>query len=357
MIRAAGPWGTGPYRLVEGFSTPEKRSDRIVLEANRKYWDPTRAPRLKRIVFDNTISQKDAVEMVKAGEGRVDLVTGLSPLETLRVAQSPFGKVVKNRQAAATVFGQINMRKQGSPWRDVRLRRALNFAVNRPDLVQYALNGNARIIPALIPTHGFGYDQGLAPYPFDPGKTRELLRAAGYPDAVPLTLIADGSQEVQATVISSMLEQAGFAVNRQILDPETLVRRTYLSALDEPAERQAWDVALRGAPTWLNSPLLDLYHDFALYGGGVWAIPQPELPRLYEEAIRTVDPGRQEELIRQMERHVSENAYFLFLYQPIDLFAANKAVELVPYATNYLSLAETSVTGQHWSVRKRAPKR
>jgi len=120
----AGPWGTGPYKLVEGFSMPTKRSDRVVLEANLDYWNPLRFPRLKRIVFDNTLSQKEAVELVKTAEGQVDLVTELSPLETLQVAQSPFAQVVKNRGALTTVLGFFNMRKAGSPWRDIRLRQA-----------------------------------------------------------------------------------------------------------------------------------------------------------------------------------------------------------------------------------------
>ena len=138
----------------KAFSIPEKRSDRVVLEANLDYWDPTRLPRLQRIVFDNTLAQKDAVELVKTGEGRVDLVTELSPLETLRVAQSPFARVVKNRGTLITVFGQFNMRKTGSPWRDVRLRQAVNLAINREDLIRYATKGNGVIIPALISVHG-----------------------------------------------------------------------------------------------------------------------------------------------------------------------------------------------------------
>src|SRR5215510_9126479 len=131
MIQGAGPWGTGPYRLVEGFSTPDKRSDWVVLEANLDYWDHSRFPRLQRIVFDNTLSQKEAVELVKTGEGRVDLVTELSPLETLRVAESPFATVVKNRGSLMTVLGFFNMRKVDSPWRDIRLRQAVNVAINR----------------------------------------------------------------------------------------------------------------------------------------------------------------------------------------------------------------------------------
>jgi peptide/nickel transport system substrate-binding protein len=53
-----------------------------------------------------------------------------------------------------------------------------------------------------------------------------------------------------------------------------------------------------------------------------------------------------------MERHTHDQAYFLFLYNPIQLYAVNKAVEFVPYVTTILKLAETSVTEQHWSVRK-----
>jgi hypothetical protein len=53
-----------------------------------------------------------------------------------------------------------------------------------------------------------------------------------------------------------------------------------------------------------------------------------------------------------MERHTYDQAYFLFLYNPIPLYAVNKAVEFVPYGTKTLDLNETSVTEEHWSVRK-----
>ena len=162
----------------------------MVLEANLEYWDTTRLPRLKRIIFDNTLTQHDAVELVKTGEGRVDLVSELSPLETLRVAQSPFAKVVKSRDNLGYLFGQFNMRKVGSPWRDVRLRQAVNLAINREDLMQYAAKGNGMIVPALVAVNTFGYDPTLAPYAFDPGKVRALLREAGYPDGLAVTLIA-----------------------------------------------------------------------------------------------------------------------------------------------------------------------
>ncbi len=323
----------------------------MVLEANLAYWHPSRSPRLQRIIFDNTLSQKEAVERVKDDEGRIDLVTDLSPLETLRVAQSPAAQVVKNRGALITVFGFFNMRKTGSPWHDVRLRQAVNYAINREDLMRYATKGNGVIIPALVPVQGFGYDADLAPYPFDPTKVRPLLREAGYAEGLMLTLIASEELQVQATVVSKMLEQVGFTVALQILDGAAFNRKTFLGGLDQPPAHQPWDIALTVFRDAMHFPVFQVYRTFALDGHNNWGIEDEKLRQLHDAVLRTVDREQQQALIRQMERHTHDQAYFLFLYNPIQLYAANKAVAFTPYVT-MLNLAETSVTEQHWSVRK-----
>jgi peptide/nickel transport system substrate-binding protein len=310
-------------------------------------------PRVQRIIFDNTLNQKEALELVKTSEGRVDLVTGLSPLETLRVAQSLFAQVVKNRGNLGTVFGLFNMHKADSPWTDVRLRQAANYAINRADLIRYATKGNGVVIPALIPAQGFGYDPDLVPYPFDPAKTQRLLRDAGHPNGLALTLIAPEDMEVQATVISKMLEQGGFTVERQVLDVGTYNRKVHHGHLDQPPERQTWDIALTSSlPDVVSFPVYFFYHEVAVGGYYDWVSEQPELAKLYTQVLGTVDRERQQALIRQMERHTHAAAYFLFLYNPIQLYAVNKAVAFVPYTTTVLDLDETSVTEQHWSVRK-----
>jgi ABC-type transport system substrate-binding protein len=152
--------------------------------------------------------------------------------------------VVKNRGVLVTVFGQFNMRKAGSPWHDVRLRQAVNYAINREDLIRYAAKGNGEIIPALIPVRGYGYDPDLAPYAFDPTTARRLLQEAGYAAGLSLTLI------------SKMLEQVGFQVDLQVLDPGAYNRKTDLSHLDQPAEQQPWDIALRSFFDRPNFPVL-----------------------------------------------------------------------------------------------------
>jgi peptide/nickel transport system substrate-binding protein len=337
---------------VEGFSTPEKRSDRVVLEANLDYWESSRFPRLKRIVFDNTLGQKEAVELVKMEEGRIDVVSNLSPLDTLRVAQSPFAMVVKNRGSLMTVFGQFNLRKTRSPWQDIRLRQAVNLAVNRDDLIRYAAKGNGEIIPALLPVQSFGYDPNLAPYPFDPIKARQLLHDAGHPDGLLVRLIASEGLQVQAIVVSKMLEQVGFQTDLQVLDPVTYNRKMNLSELDQPAEQQTWDIALTAGSDLNKFPVFNPYHEVALEGPYDWIGEEPALRGLSEQVLRTLDWDYQQRLIRQMERYTHEQAYFLFLYNPIQLYAVNKAVAFVPYVTTRLILTETAVTEQHWSVRK-----
>ena len=245
------------------------------------------------------------------------------------------------------------MRKAGSPWRDVRLRQAVNLAINREDLIRYATKGNGVIVPALLAVNTFGYDPDLAPYAFDPVKARALLREAGYPDGLAVTLIAPSALEVQATVVGKMLEQVGFTVERQMLDPTVYNQKTRLADLDQPAEQQAWDIALTSWNDPVNFPAIQPYHVFALGGPYYdWVIEEPELQRLYAQVLRTVDREHQQALIRQMERHTHDQAYFLFLYNPIKLYAVNKAVEFVPYINTMLNLTETSVTEQHWSVRR-----
>ena len=120
-------------------------------------------------------------------------------------------------------------------------------------------------------------------------------------------------------------------------------------------ERYSWDIAL--IATELETALAanfptPVYRMYALDGEYDWVIEQPELRQFYEQIIRIRDRTQQQVLIQQMERHARDQAYFLFLYNLIQLYAVNKAVEFVPHPSGLINFAETAVTEQHWSVRK-----
>jgi peptide/nickel transport system substrate-binding protein len=157
----AGPWGTGPFKLVEGNLSYGKPSDRVVLEAFERYWNP-RYPKVKRVVFDNTliVNREEAMRLCREEEGKVDIVSFIRPLDTLKVAKSPYAKVVKSKDTTS-LGAWFNQRKRGSKWKDVKLRKAVNYAVNRRELWKYAAKGNAHNFGVEIPPGDYGHNPDL----------------------------------------------------------------------------------------------------------------------------------------------------------------------------------------------------
>jgi peptide/nickel transport system substrate-binding protein len=359
-LRSPGPWGTGPYQVVAGGVQTTTQADQTVLEAHRAYWDKARFPQVQRLVFDHTLTHKEAQERVMTTEGQVDLFIDTRPLDTLRVAQSPFARVVKERSTLTTVLGLFNTRKADSPWHDLRLRQAVNSAINREDFLRYAIKGNGVLVPALLPPGAVGFDATLPPYPFDPTAARRLLREAGYPDGLSLTLIAPDELEVQATVVGKMLGLAGFTVHQQLLDRGAFYQATNNAWFAGPRRRQqpapwpTWDIALiatRDASVVISP--LPAYYEFVFGGQSDWVDDEPPaLRELLARLLGTGERAQQQAVAAQMERHIRDQALFLFLYAPIQLYAVNKEVNFVPHPSGLLYLPMTSVTEQHWSVRQ-----
>ena len=204
-----GAWGTGPFKLVEGSISPGKISDRVVLEAYEMYWD-ARYPKVKRVIFDNTLlkDRKEAMRFCRETEGGVDIVSFIRPLDTLKVAESPFAKVVKSRDFTQT-HSAINQRKKNSKWRDIRLRKAVSYAINREELWKYGAKGNAYNLGGHIPPGARGHNPNLTLYTYDTTKARSLLAEAGYPDGFEMTLITPEAQKLEAQVMKRMYERIG----------------------------------------------------------------------------------------------------------------------------------------------------
>jgi hypothetical protein len=70
-----------------------------------------------------------------------------------------------------------------------------------------------------------------------------------------------------ATVVSKMLEQVDLQVDLQLLDQVAYQQKVFISALDQPPERQPWDIALAAFPDVMNFPVFQVYQNFALDGG------------------------------------------------------------------------------------------
>jgi peptide/nickel transport system substrate-binding protein len=73
---------------------------------------------------------------------------------------------------------------------------------------------------------------------------------------------------------------------------------------------------------------------------------------MWKDMTKTIDSDAQEEKIRQMMQYIYDRAYYLFIYSPLSLYAVNKEVDFIPYKNGFLTLKETSVTDNHWSIRE-----
>jgi len=348
-----GPWGTGPFKLVEGAVPYVRPSDRVVLEAYEGYWD-RRYPKVKRVIFDNTLigDRKEAMRLCRESEGAVDIVSYIRPLDTLKVAMSKFAKVVKSKDVTwlRIIF---NLRKKDSKWRDIRLRKALNYAINRKELWKYGAKGNAYNLEGFpIPAGAYGHNPNLIPYTYDTTKARALLAEAGYPDGFEVNIITLEAWRLETQIMKRMLERIGLKVKFDVLTMPEFFRKIYYPLLDKPPEEQEWDLHVFGLMDWSgHTGLSFLPWNYIEETDIRWIEYDPVYEKMWKDMIRTVDPEAQEDKIRQMLQYLYERAYALFIYSPISLYAVNKEVNFVPQKSLFLRLKETSVTDDHWSIR------
>ena len=176
-VAALPPAGTGPFRLSR--FVPRQSAE---LARNESYWDRTRIPRLERILLLPMPEANTRLAALRSGQ--VDWIEVPPPdaIPSLRAA----GFQVTTGSYPHVWPWFFQMQGENTPFRDVRVRQALNYCVDRDGLVQL-LNGTAEpSVGWLKPSDpAFGNPQNR--YRFDPARGRALLAEAGYTAQRPLS--------------------------------------------------------------------------------------------------------------------------------------------------------------------------
>jgi peptide/nickel transport system substrate-binding protein len=370
VIDAPGPWGTGPFTLTEGYSsleaeialvqadpfacvwlpTGQPRTERVVLEANHDHWNLDRGPRLERVVFRNDLSPAEAVDLVCTTEGEVDIVTEVGPGDARRVIDSEHAKLV-TADAMRVLVGVINRDAEGAPLHDLRVRRALNLAVDRNRLIQRAFSGYAYPLAGLTPHYAAGVPEGQQPYPHDAEQARELLAQARWPSGRALRLAAPADLEGVARLLAEdFTASLGVEVDLTVIPPDQLLAAQH--ALVEKVLPMPFDVLVHA---WFDlsadAPPAVLHREFFHATGAFRAGPPiGELDQLLTRFAMTTDPVALGQLTTDIDRFVYDQALSVFLCAPQALYAVNRQVAFAGYAATF-ELAETQVAQQHWSRR------
>ncbi|MBA2723525.1 MAG: ABC transporter substrate-binding protein [Methylibium sp.] len=324
MIDEPGPWGTGPFVLKEGFSVLDKRSPTLTLEPNPTYWNKARMPKAT-FVFDNVISKAEALEEVAKG-GKVDIVTELTPSEAVALKSSTKARLVESK-AKTVLVGVINRNAPASRWNDIKVRQALNKAVDRAMVVKQGAKGYGTVIPAMIVPGHYGYDADLQPYAYEPAAAGKALKAAGISG---ITVVAGEGYKGVVEAMAASLEKAGVKVTADY---------------SGTPKGDGWDVWLVEHFDWSPEyPYGVVFREFFAKDGGFRKMPEdPKFEAMGKAILAEKSKANLEKKTAELNRYVHEQANVVFLYAPSKLYAVSNRVDFVPFKTWMLELAETTV--------------
>ena len=147
----------------------------LVLEAHPDYW--RKVPHVKRLVFKSVPEATTRLAMLKKQEA--DVTYGLYGTLAEEVRRDAHLKLEPVISPGTLWFEFIEQYNPQSPWSDKRVRLAANYAVHRQAINEAETLGYSVLSGNIVPRR-FDYALALEPYPYDPQKAKELLKAAGH---------------------------------------------------------------------------------------------------------------------------------------------------------------------------------
>jgi len=377
VIDEPGPWGTGPFTLVQGASSiltrnvimdhdpytcawlieSEDRSPELVLEANLDHWNRAeRGPRVQRAVFRNDLAPSRALELCISGDGEVDIVTEVSPADAARVQASEFARLITS-DANRVLTCIINRGRTDVPLDSVDVRKALNLAVDRSRIISDGLAGYANEMPAMTPSWCSGFPSGAVPYPHDPDEAKRLFEKGGWPSGRPVRIATPEPFAGIAQLVAGNLRKA-LGVGVEVIRVPEQAALAGARALVEKKLDQPWDLLVHA---WFDlsseAPPAAVHREFFGRDGAFRAGPQDAgFDELFGRMARELDGGKLVQVAEEIDRYCFDNALAVFLCAPQALYAVNNHVGFGPYKTTF-EIAEVTVDEGHWSRRPDAAQR
>jgi peptide/nickel transport system substrate-binding protein len=275
------------------------------------YWDG--APPLRGVVFRPITDANARVsEMLSGG---IDLMVEVPPDNVALFAEDPGFQLYE--QAGPHLWFLILNTKE-PPFDDVKMRQALNYAIDKETLVNDVLQGTATVATGPTPAaFAWAYNESLEPYPYDPEKAKALIEEAGYGDGTEITFyVTEGGSGMldpvpMGTAIQADLAEVGITVNI-----ETYEWNTFLDRVNPGLEGKAAMAEM----AWMTNdpdtlPYLALRTEALPENGGFNSgyYSNPEVDELLEKARTSTDQAERAELYKQMQELVYEDAPWAFV--------------------------------------------
>ena len=352
------PIGTGPYKFVSWLNT-----DHLNLEAFEDYWGEK--PDFKKVKLVNIPNGATRVAALLSGE--VDIAEKVLPQDFPRVERSGVASVKQTPGVRVIYIALDYWREYGSeglpqgaknPFLDPNARKAIYMAIDADTIVQKIMGGAATVAPQFLAPIHEGYNPKIQRFPYDPKAARGLLEDLGYGDTdgdgwlelptkdggrVPFKLRIDAPNDRYlndaqiAQALANMLRKIGIqaevnAVPKKVFFPNmTKGHFTMYMA--------GW-----GSMDSINT-MLSMFHskdEEGLYGRfNREHYKNPEVDRLIEEAAKTFDKAKREELLQQaMYIAMVEDVAYIPLHYENVIAGVRKGVRFTPRPDEYLHAFE-----------------
>ena len=314
--------GSGPYLLKEF-----RANDSIVLKANSDYWGAHKA-KTDTVTLRFFTDDNAAVNALKAGDVQV-----LAPIsETLA---APFKKDTDNYTVKAgegtDKFVLAMNGAEGKATADKRVRQAIRYAIDHKELIA-SRGGVDKALGGPIPSLDPGYEDLTDLYPHDVVKAKQLMEQVGYSPDNPLKLTLTYANTYGTELgdqLRSQLKTIGIDLKVNVVEFSTWLQDVHsdknydLSLVDHNESHDFYQ--------WANP---DYYYNY----------DNPEVQRLYAEAIAQPDADASDALLARAARIVSEDAAADWLFNYRVTTAVAKGVEGFPFDMNQTLLPLWNVT-------------
>lgn len=311
--------GSGPYSVAEWV-----RDDRMVFRANDDYWRG--APAIKEVILRPIPAENSRVAALLSGE--VDVMPALPP-SALRQLEGNADLEIQTIASNRIVYLASNVRHPLLA--DVKLRQAIDKAINREAVVSRLLRGSGQAEGQLVAPSVFGYDPAFGPVAQDLDAARALLAESGY-DGTPLLLQYANNRFPFASELAQAL--AGF-----------------LNAVGIQVDLQGMEYTAM-FPMWANMelPALHLFSfgptsmDASLVINSLFNtrpyFDSDEARALNLAQLAAADEGERQALISQLWQLNRDQAGYLPLYNEFQSFGSRRTVAFTPRADEHVQFNE-----------------
>jgi peptide/nickel transport system substrate-binding protein len=295
---AVRPVGTGPFRFAEW-----RRGDSIAFVRNADYWG--RRTELSEVTFKFISEPTAAYAALMAGD--VDAFANYpAPESFAQFAADPRFAVLAGTTEMETVLA---LNERLAPLGDLRVRRAISYALDRRSIIDGAMFGYGTPIGSHFPPHNPAYLDLTGLYPHDPAKARSLLAEAGYPHGFSVTLKLPPPSYARRSgeIVAAQLAQVGIRVRMENLE--------WAQWLDQVFTRHDFDMSIVGHAEPMD---YDIYARDDYYFG----YSSAEFKALIAALDDTLDEPARRELLQKIQRKLAEDAVngFLFQYPRLDIW-------------------------------------